>query len=86
MKKMRPIHIFILLMLLGIFLIMNSYDLGQQAGTTTRVTKGALGMTNYSTHLDEAKTNASTEAYKSIGTIVLLIGGIGFVSVVVKNS
>ena len=85
MKKTKPIHIFILLMLLGTFITLNSYDLGQQAGTTTRVTSGALGMKSYTSDINEDKVTAVTEAYKNVGTIVLFIGGIGLVSVLIKN-
>lgn len=85
MGRIKPIHICILLMVLGIFTAINSYDLGKRAGTWEIVTDGPMGMKNYRTETDEDKVQSYTEAYKSVGCIVLLIGGIGLVTIMAQN-
>ena len=43
LKYIKPIYIFILLMLLGSFLTISSYDLGSHAGTKKITTKNSNG-------------------------------------------
>ena len=86
LKYIKPIYIFILLMLLGAFLTISSYDLGTHAGTKKITTKNSNGSTSliYQTNTD--KISASIDAYKSLGCVVLLIGGIGVISVLPKKN
>lgn len=73
------------MMIIGALITLNSYELGKRAGTKEIVTDSGNGMKNYRWDIDEDKIDASTEAYKTVGGMVLLIGGIGMVSVLVKN-
>ena len=85
MQHIKPIYVFVLLMVLGAFLTIGSYDLGKHAGTKVIVTNQPMGMKNYKSYTDEDKIKSYTESYKSIGNIVLLIGGIGLVTVITKE-
>ena len=85
MKHIKPIYVFVLLMLLGTFLSIGSYNLGKRAGTREIVRTSTLGMKEYKYDIDEDKINGYTESYRSVGNIVLLIGGIGLITVMVKE-
>lgn len=85
MNRIKPIYVFILLMVIGVFLSIGSYELGKRAGTRELVQQGSNGMTNYSWQTDEEKIMAYTETYRGIGYMVLLIGGIGLVAMMIKN-
>ena len=85
MKHIKPIYVFILLMLLGAFLSIGSYDLGKRAGTREIVRTSTSGMKEYKYNTDEDKIKGYTESYRSVGCIVLLIGGIGLITVMVKE-
>lgn len=85
MKHIKPIYVFLILMAIGTFLAIGSYDLGKRAGTEEIVTNGPPGMKNYSYNIDEDKIRSYTESYKSVGCIILLIGGIGLVTTTLKE-
>lgn len=73
-------------MLLGIYLSISSYDLGKRAGTRRIVHTNPSGWKTYTTSsTDEDKIKSYTESYRGIGYIILLIGGMGLITVMLKE-
>lgn len=85
LKKIRPIYVYLLIVICGLLLSLNSYNLGKKSGEHTIKVIDATGDLLYMEN-DEKKIEKNTDTYRDIGCTLLLIGGIGVVSITNKDT
>lgn len=81
MKNIRPMYIYGLIAICGLLLALNSYSLGKKSGEKSIKVIDATGQLLYMDN-DEKKAEKNTDTYRDIGCSLLVIGGIGIISII----